>query len=175
MNDQIIIAKKDKERAENRHNQASVLSLISKITVEDIFRWIRKGYLETKDDTTFIQRSFVCSGMISTTSTQQPLAQGNEMDIEDNVDATDNIIDQEEEEIDHELSPILIDDRESDDEALVHEDLLFDEEPSARIADLTPFEQRGYIEQLRLHQSSFYDSNSLSDYSSTNSFWNMYC
>ena len=63
MNNQVIIAQKDVER-KKKTQQTSIITLFSKITIEDIYNWISYGYLQMKDNVQMIKKSFELAGII---------------------------------------------------------------------------------------------------------------
>ena len=114
VNEQVIISEKDRKR-QCRQKQQTLLSHFSKITIEDIFFWIKKAYLMIKDDSKLIKNAFVSAGYIDNDVMEEEiLKKEDSMEIEN------------EEEVEGDLSYIPIDDSQLEEEDEEDEDLLND-------------------------------------------------
>lgn len=61
VNGQVTIARKDMKRSRST-NQSGALNYLLKTSVEDIYKWIRKAYLEVRNDEALIKNAFRLSG-----------------------------------------------------------------------------------------------------------------
>ena len=77
------MAEKDFKRNGKSSKQVSFLRFLKKISVEDIFKWIRKAHLEISQNSELIKKAFLSSGFIMR-NLAQPQRQSNEMEIEMN-------------------------------------------------------------------------------------------
>lgn len=63
VNNQTIMAQKDKGRSTGK-KQVTITSLMAKITVEEIYGWIKKAFNEIRQDPDFIKQAFYRSGFV---------------------------------------------------------------------------------------------------------------
>ncbi len=81
LNNQVILANKDYKKQQRKPTTQALL--LQKLTVEDVFKWIREAYLYIKDKPELIIRGFVVAGIITA-----PLVnnESNEIFPEDNIE-----------------------------------------------------------------------------------------
>ena len=64
VNDQIIGAKKDLCKQKGKGQQVTIFSALNKMTVEDIYSFIKNAYNRVKSDGEFIRNSFKLAGYV---------------------------------------------------------------------------------------------------------------
>lgn len=105
------MAQKDYKRQSTRTKQVSITSLMARITVEDIYTWLRKGYLEVKDDINLIRRAFELSGFIPIRNSAEASIKENDKELDELSNQIEQMIFKEEN-----IEPLPLDDEEYEDE-----------------------------------------------------------
>jgi len=107
VNDQVIIAQKDFDK-KGKFKQVSIASLMSRICVEDVYRWLRKGYVEMKEKKDFIKNAFISSGFLNQ-SNNQPNGQ----------QLQNNLIDKQDIKVENDVEPLEINEEDEDEKFII--------------------------------------------------------